>query len=132
MAEFVLGPDVRLLVSSHLASMDHLEVLLLLRDDAPDALATSDIVERTKRPTGFIDTSVQDLVAGGLVAEDEGQGGRRAYRYDPRSESLRHAVDELALMYNERPVTLVRAIYDRVSTPVASFADAFRLRRTQT
>ncbi len=111
--------------------MDHLEVLLLLRDDAPRALATSDIVERTKRPAEFIDTSIQDLVAGGLVAEDQGQGGRREYRYNPRSEPLRHAVDELALMYNERPVTLVRAIYDRAPTPVASFADAFRLRRNK-
>jgi hypothetical protein len=31
-------------------------------------------------------------------------------------------------MYNQRPVTLVRALYSRPSRPLQSFADAFRLR----
>jgi hypothetical protein len=34
-------------------------------------------------------------------------------------------------MYNSRPVTLVRAIYDRPASAARSFADAFRVRKTE-
>ena len=50
------------------------------------------------------------------------------YRYEPATPALRRAVELLAIAYNERPVTLVRAIYDRPSA-IQSFADAFRIRK---
>jgi hypothetical protein len=40
---------------------------------------------------------------------------------------LRHALASLAVMYKQKPVTLIRAIYERPSS-AESFADAFRLR----
>ena len=128
MTEFTLGPEVRRLVSSHLASMDHVEVLLLLLKNAPEALTRDEIVSRTGRPEALIDVAVADLTRGGLAASKPGAAGIPAYSYEPQSAELRDAVSELATMYNERPVTLIRAIYDRAPSPVISFADAFRVR----
>ena len=128
MSEFNLGPEVRRLVASHLASMDHVEVLILLYRSAPAALPLGEIVSRTARPLPLIENALRDLTTGGLVADKSQTDSERLFAYEPQSDSLRGVVDELVAMYNERPVTLVRAIYDRPAQPVISFADAFRIR----
>ena len=128
MAEFNLGPEVRRLVASHLASMDHVEVLLLLHKRDPEALSIDDIVRESGRPVELIANALNDLSTGGLASSTPGAAGVESFRYDPQSESLRSVVNDLAAMYNERPVTLIRAIYDRPAQPVLSFADAFRVR----
>jgi hypothetical protein len=46
------------------------------------------------------------FVAHRLVAEMDGR-----YRYAPSSSQLEHCIGELTCAYNERPVTLIRAIY---------------------
>lgn len=105
-----------------------MEVLVLLFRSAPEALGKSDIMQRLKRPAELLETALADLVAGGLVSSTEPAPGTETFRYDPGSESLRNSVEELMTMYNERPVTLIRAIYDRPAQPVISFAEAFRVR----
>lgn len=40
----------------------------------------------------------------------------------------RAAVAELSVLYHQRPVTLVKLVYQQPPSPVTSFADAFRLR----
>ncbi len=127
MAEFGLSPEVRELVASHLASMDHLEILLLLHGRAHEALTEEEMVRATGRPRELVRTAASDLVASGLLKQS-GENPEARLAYDPRSEQLRMAVAELATMYNERPVTLIRAIYDRPAEPVVSFAEAFRVR----
>jgi hypothetical protein len=114
---------VRQLVNRHLASMDHVEALLfLLRDREAhrrvEAVATAARLERS-----VAERVLSDLVGAGLAQRTE-QGFR--YHADP---SDREAVEALKLMYDTRPVTLVRAIYAR-PTPVKSFADAFLFRKS--
>ena len=129
MAEFGLGPEVRALVASHLASMDHVEVLLLLcRKNEP--VTAAEIFSTTGRPRELIETALQDLTTGGLLSQTM-LNGTETYKFDPQSEGLRSSVNQLETMYNERPVTLVRAVYERPAQPVLSFADAFRLRRDE-
>jgi hypothetical protein len=38
-------------------------------------------------------------------------------------------VTQLAKVYNERPVTLIRMIYALKDTKIQSFADAFKIRK---
>lgn len=127
--DFGLGPEVRRLIASHLASMDHVEVLLLLHRSAPAAVTQVDAARETRRPVELLTTVMADLVNSGLASRAPGPGGDDSFSYAPQSESLRHDVDELVAVYNERPVTLIRAVYDRPPESVKSFADAFRLRK---
>jgi hypothetical protein len=108
--------------------MDHVEVLLRLLRAGPAGLAQDELVRETARPAALVETALADLVRGGLVSTEDDAGGLPRLKYDPQSEDHRRAVEELATMYNERPVTLIRAIYDRAAQPVISFADAFRVR----
>lgn len=127
--DFGLGPDVRRLIASQLASMDHVEVLLLLHRTAPAAVTQVDAARETRRPVELLTTVMTDLVNGGLASRAPGPGGDDTFAYAPQSESLHRDVEQLVAVYNERPVTLIRAVYDRPPEPVKSFADAFRLRK---
>jgi hypothetical protein len=57
-------------------------------------------------------------------------GDGKSYAFTP-DEGLASAVAQLAEMYNTKPVTLVRAMYDRPSHVIRQFADAFKLRREE-
>lgn len=110
--------------------MEEVEVLLLLASD-PAALTAVEIRERLRlTPSALPMTSVARLVANGLVAEEPNEGATR-YRYAPARLELRRAVEQLAVAYNQFPVTLVRLVYHRPS-PAQSFADEFRLRKDDT
>ena len=118
-----LPAALRSLILHHMPSMDHVAVLLATRAD-PGALHDhADIVERTRLDRDVVERALRDLVSSQLVQ----RAGDRC-RYAPASE-MAPTVDELAEMYRTRPVTLVRALYDRPARAVQSFADAFRLRK---
>lgn len=103
--------------------MDHVALLLALREQPEVAHPASSLAGRVRLDRAVADRVLHDLVVAHL-ARQEGD----AFIYAPASQA-RPAVDELAEMNRTRPVTLVRAIYDRPSRAALSFADAFRLRK---
>lgn len=127
MSSSELPSEVRQLIARHLASMEQVDVLLVLAR-APERGQSAAEISRALRISeqGVAPRTFEELRAAGLIAMDGSNPAR--YRYAPQSPADRAAVEMLALAYNERPVTLVRAIYAR-PTPEQSFADAFRLRK---
>jgi len=119
--------EVRQLIARHVPTMEHVEVLLLLAR-APEQWRTVEEIRGELRlpPTALPARTVAALEVSGLVESDARTPV--AYRYAPSTAALRRAVELLAIAYNERPVTLVRLIYERPSA-VQSFADAFKLRK---
>jgi len=126
-ADNALPAEVRQLIARHLATMEQVDVLLLL-SRAAGQWRTGEEIRKELRidETGVAARTFDELRGAGLVEMDAGDPPR--YRYAPANPRDQAAVDLLALAYNERPVTLVRAIYAR-PTPAQSFADAFRLRK---
>lgn len=128
MTEQALPAGVRALLRGPVTSMAHVEALLLLRRVAPDARPLAAIAVQAQLPTlAAARRCLDELTDAGLVTP----AGSDEFRYAPPPGDARDAVDSLAQMYNEKPVTLVRAIYSRLTPPpaVQAFADAFRLRR---
>jgi hypothetical protein len=103
--------------------MEHIEVLLTLVEGSGTALSVEDVASAIRCKTDVAAARLAELEAAGLVASDI---DARSYRYLPKTEPLRSAVGQLAELYHQRPVTLVRAVYERPVTPVASFNDLFR------
>jgi hypothetical protein len=68
---------------------------------------------------------LEHFVRVGLVVEAP-QG---EFQLSPSSEETRGVILELVLAYDERPVTLVRALDSAARARIQSFADAFRLKR---
>ena len=135
MPESALPFEVRDLIARHLATMEHVDVLLLLARAPEHALSIGAIAERLRIPEGALPArAMADLVESGLVAREKGGPGGTdevCFRYAPKTAAQRAAVEALAVAYNERPVTLVKAIYSRPTNAVQSFADAFRLRKEE-
>lgn len=66
----------------------------------------------------------EHLVQARLATHDAAAG---AYAFGADATD-RAAVAELTVLYHQRPVTLVKLVYQQPPSPVTSFADAFRLR----
>jgi DNA-binding IclR family transcriptional regulator len=123
--ERILSPRLRLLVSHHLTTMDHVALLLALRDVPASAHSVEELAQRTRMDAGVVRRVLVELISARLVG-----GAADAFRYDP-ARDVEPAIEELAELYRTRPVSLVRAIYERPSRAVQSFADAFRLRKEE-
>lgn len=125
MAHSELPDVVRRLVHGHLPTVDHVTVLLATHADPGRAFDAATIA-----PLVHVDEEVAARVlselAGSHLVERSGSGYALA-----ASPEVRDAVDELARMYNTKPVTLIRAVYERPPTSAQSFADAFRIRRPE-
>lgn len=108
--------------------MDHVELVVLVFAKDESAGWTVEAAAREVKSTPVATRArLDDLVNGGLLECEETPEGD-VYRFAPRSAAFRRAVTDLRTMYSSRPVTLVRAIYERPPSAVRSFADAFRLR----
>ena len=153
MASSDLPPAVQQLVWRHLPSIDHVAILLALRAAAGDALAgtheggshrrdelsaayvaAQDTAQGSALEINEVAerTGVSDAVAAQVLADLHAAGLLERHVHSfvfSRMPDVREAVNQLAEMYNTRPVTLVRAMYDRPATSVQQFADAFRLRK---
>ena len=117
-------PDrVRHLLLRNLPTVDHVTVLVALHDTGNQA-HSAESMSRIARVSQLQAAIVLDqLKTAGFAAQSASGYTYELQRHDPL------AVDELAHMYNTRPVTLIRAIYDRPTSPIRSFADAFRIRK---
>ncbi len=114
MTEASLPAAVRALLHGPVSSMAHVEALLLLRRHQPGALPVAQVAGVVRIASVVAARRCLDeLVAAGLVAVAE----HDEYRYVADGGDAHAAVDALARMYNEKPVTLVRAIYSRPASP---------------
>lgn len=107
--------------------MEHVELLLVLAEDPALRIGAERAAELIHSDLPTATKRLRDLETAGLL-QQSGHGQEQFFSYGPRSGQMREAVAELAKMYHHRPVTLVRAIYERPVSPVRSFADAFRIR----
>jgi hypothetical protein len=123
-----LPHGVLALVHGPVRTLTHVELLLALRACQPEALGIDELAGAASATTlhGARHT-LHELVAAELIAEVDAD----RWRFAPRDASARQAVDELALTYDLRPVSLVRAVYERPTRALQSFADAFRFRRSE-
>ena len=126
-----LPEDVLRLIADDLESMEQVEILLLLRGDEARARTANDVAAQLRLQGASAAKNLAALEVRGLVAADG--ASPPAYRYAPRTAEQRAAVDGLVVAYNTRPVTLVKAIYDRppATNALRTFADAFRIRKPE-
>lgn len=118
--------ELRDLIDHHLGSIDEIEVLLAAFARRGELLSASTVAAATQKPESLAREHLQELAGRGFLVHHESEN---AYSYPLRAADVDQAIEQLSRMYHQRPVTLIKALYDRPSTAVLSFADAFRLRR---
>lgn len=123
MSDDAIPHVVMSLIADRLDSIPELEAVLLFRESGTHW--TADLAGRRL----YVSTTVaayilERLHENGFLVPD-GSG----YRYQPDTEELAHAVDQLALAYRQHLMAITHVVHSKPSQSVRNFADAFRLRK---
>ena len=120
--------DIRRFILLSVASVPHLEAILLLRSMADHSWTEKTVAERLY---------ISEKAAGGLLGELQSAGFIVAtesstsitYRYGPNSESLRQTIDRLAECYSKNLLEVTNIIHSKIDRKAQQFADAFKWRK---
>jgi hypothetical protein len=122
-ATLVISPDLLAFIRSTLRSVWALELLLLLRRQAPRALAVKELARELRATDSLVARCLPDLEAAGLIASEQD-----AYKFAPASPALQEHCALLELEYSQRPVAVVDAIVSLPNDRLKTFAEAFRFK----
>ncbi len=112
-------------IRHYFRSVWSLELLLFLKRDTERAWSEEELVEALRASQAVVTTSLEVLLAGGLIVREKDDSAR----YAPASLDLRRLVDETESLYARKPDAVRRLIVSSAATGVSAFADSFRLRR---
>jgi hypothetical protein len=112
-----------------LPSMVHIESLLLLARLAPEPSSRYAIAAEVRSSPALVAAALADLETARLVASVPATDPPE-HRFAPADAADVASVAALRDVYERKPVTLIRAMYERPAPPSAAqaFADAFRVR----
>jgi hypothetical protein len=121
-----LPPRLVALLHRCISTLEAAEVLLFFAAH-PEAAFTAEETVVAIRPKVVTVPAVKEyatlFVTSGLIRKTA-----ERFQYGPATPDLERAIGELAHVYNERPVTLITAIYKIADSKLQSFSDSFDLR----
>jgi hypothetical protein len=126
LSEFGLAEEVRQFLAAYIASVEQLEVLLLLRAGHERVWSAREIYERVMTNVSSIQESLDKLSSDGLVAPS----GKGTYRFSATPE-IERVLEQVAMAYKEMPTRILSALYGTPSNELKAFADAFRIKKQQ-
>lgn len=127
MAQAPIPEDIRRFVLTSIASVPHLEALLLLRAEPERSWDVLQVAQRLYISERIAAGLLDDLCRSGMISRAE--GAQQAYRYAPTSDSLRATIDALAELYARHLVDITNLIHSKLDRKAQQFADAFLWRK---
>lgn len=123
-----ISQHVASFISSHIESVEQLEVLLLLQRSKERSWTAIEVAAELRTQTTSAAARLADLCSRGALRAEP--GGGPAYTYAPQSDDMDRAVLDLARAYAERRVSVITAIYapPAAADPMEEFSNAFRIR----
>ena len=123
-----LTDDLRRFILTNIASVPHLEALLLLRAAPQQAWDVQAVARRLYVGERVARKLLEELCAMGVLEARSG-GPERLYRYGPQQPELAAIIDRLALAYAADLVGVTRLIHSKLDRQAQQFADAFTWRK---
>ena len=121
-----LPPNLIAFLRGSIPTLEAAEVLLFFAAHPEEAFTPEETVVAI-RPKVITVPAMKEyaglFVTSGLITESDGR-----FQYGPAGPDRERMIGELARSYNERPVTLITAIYKIADSKLQSFSDAFDLR----
>lgn len=112
--------ELRAFINRSIGSVEHVEVLLLLKRNDGRAWSAQEIADELRRSPASVERRLRDLTRSRLL---EAAGDRYRYRHGSHDAT----VEELEQEYDSRRVRLIEAIFTGPIDSARTFADAFRL-----
>jgi hypothetical protein len=114
-------------LDAYIDTIDQLEILRVLGDQPAKEWQADELARAVQAKAQTIGTHLAALQARGLVTGDL-SGGELLWRHGARTPELEGRVAQLLHVYRERPVTLIKMVYDKAGARLRAFAEAFRVR----
>lgn len=130
MADPRIPPEVVSFIQRHVVSIDRLETIVLLQQDASRAWTAAEVAAELRCPEDVSASALASLEGAGLF-RSEGDGGSVRWRFDPVRQADRTTVIRLVDCYRVFRTPIIAAIYDTPRSSVKTFADAFRIRKEE-
>ncbi|MCP3136133.1 hypothetical protein [Pyxidicoccus xibeiensis] len=123
MSDAGLSPRVQRFITTHIDSLEKLEVLLLLRSRAEREWTAPAVSLELRITETSAALRLADLASHGLLSSDGATAP--AYRFNPSDSDDVQAVAELAVAYGAKRVSVITFIFSRPLDKVRGFAEAF-------
>jgi hypothetical protein len=120
-----MDDDLREFLRQSLGSVWNIELLLLLQRDPGRTWRSDELVREMRASDLVVNQGITGLQQAGLILPEPGG----MYRYAPASPQINQLVEQLKRVYRERPSAVTRALFSAPSDQLATFADAFRLKK---
>ncbi|HEY0060830.1 MAG TPA: hypothetical protein VGC21_01845 [Telluria sp.] len=131
MPHATIPADIRRFILARIASVPHLEALLLLRACPGDAWDGARLAERLYVADKAAQALLADLCRDGMCVAEGDQAGSLQYRYQPASAALGATIDQLAEWYGRELLEITYLIHSRLERKAQQFADAFKWRKDE-
>jgi predicted ArsR family transcriptional regulator len=125
-----VGPipsDVKEFLYANIDSVDQLEILRLVIGEPQKEHSALSLAQELQLPLQTVEQHLTVLAARGLLAIANQQP--LTCKHGPQTKELAAGVQELVNTYLERPVSLIKMVYEKPKEEFRSFADAFRLKK---
>ncbi|WP_141592787.1 hypothetical protein [Myxococcus sp. AB056] len=127
MSDAGIPQRVQRFISTHIDSLEKLEVLLLLRARADREWTASAVSLELRITDASAASRLEDLTNRRMLVSDG--ASPPSYRYSPESSEDVQAVTELAAVYGAKRVSVITFIFSRPLDKVRGFAEAFILKK---
>ena len=122
-----LPEDVLKFLDAAIQSIDQLEILRLLGEDPSQVWTVRELAPKVQTDAEAVAQHLIVLHSRGLVTGDVREGSP-VWRHGAHPPEVAGQLDRLLGYYRERPVSMIKAVYNRPADVLRSFSDAFRFR----
>ena len=120
--------DLARFMYHNVESIDQLEILRILGEDREREWDCASLAREVQAMPQTVRAHLAAMQSRGLLVTTS-RGAALCCRYGVDAPELRDMVDRLLQMYKQRPVTMIKMVYERARDPLRAFADAFRIRK---
>jgi hypothetical protein len=123
-----LPDDVLQFLQSHIDSIEQLELLRVLGENPAREWSDVELGGSVQVAADSLNAHLTALHGRGMLSRvrlDE----HNFWKYGPATPDLENKVRRLLEIYGQRPVSMIRLVYQRPASALRVFSDAFRLRK---
>jgi hypothetical protein len=117
--------DIKQFLIDNIDSIAHLEVLLKLFSNPEKNWNAEDLSKEMRSNISAATIQLVNLQRKGLIKSNDDL----SYRYEATNAELNKQIENLVLLYHDKPVAVVSCIYEKPTDKLKGFADAFKLKK---
>ena len=125
MFDLSVPDDVRQFLARHVRSVAQLEILLLLSASPDREWQAREVYKTVLSNEELVSKILETFSKLGLVRKSE----TATFQFSPASDQVRTLVNDLAILYRQRPNRIIQAIYEAPVSEIEEFAKAFKIRK---